>query len=287
MEGIRSSQGIVALCVTAMATTCAWAQYDVGFTWNRYDDWKPGTTNGSSAGNPYEDAAGNAVWSAEYFNNVPGGSDLDTSDGVAPWYSLPPAGSLVWDSAWWGGSTGLWVYQDDLTPSVWDGGQTDVNTTNPLGASYKRSPLVRWINPCSGPVVISITSDPNFAAGFGGTWNALDMANSDTDVAIVLKDASQGGALSLLYSDTVSNPLPGPDKHMVPLKPVQLELTVEPGDEILVTHRSRYEYFQPQPGVSARWTFLEEDFTIAVAPEPATMALLGLGGLALLRRRRR
>ena len=287
MKGIRTSQAIVTLFVITLATASAMAQYDVGFTWNRYDDWVPGTTNGSSAGNPMPDSAGNPVWSAEYFANVPAGSDLDTSDSVAPWYTLPSAGVLSWDSSWWGGSTGLWVYKDDVEPAIWDKGQTDVNTTNPLDADYKRLPLVRWVNPCSVPVTISITSGPDFTVGFAGTSTALDMAQSDTDVAIVLKDASQGGALSLLYSDKVANPLPGPGVHLVPLTPVQLELTIEPGDEILVSHRSRYEYFQPAPGVSARWTYLNEDYTITVVPEPATLAILGLGGLALLRRRRR
>lgn len=286
MKGIRLSQVLVSLSVMALATASAMAQYDVGFTWNRYDDWVPGTTNGSSTGNPMPDSAGNAVWSAEYFANVPAGSDLDETDGVSPWYTLSSVGQLKWDNSWWGGTTGVWVYRDDVEPTVWDKGQTDVNTTNPLDADYKRVPLVRWVNPCSEPVTISITSGAEFAVGFAGTSNALDMAQSDTDVAIVLKDASQDGALTLLYSDTVANPLPGPGVHLVSLQPVQVELTIEPGDEILVSHRSRYEYFQPSPGVSARWTYLTEDYTITVVPEPATMGLLALGGLAILRRRR-
>jgi len=287
MKGIRLSQVIVSLSVIVLIAASAMAQYAPGFTWNRYDDWVPGTADHSSAGNPCTDSAGNPVWSAEYIANVPAGSDLDTSDSVAPWYTLPSAGPLMWDSSWWGGATGVWVYTDDVEPTIWDKGQTDVNTTNPLDADYKRVPLVRWVNPCSVPVTVSITSGPDFTLGFAGTSNALDMAQSDTDVAIVLKDASQGGALSLLYSDTAANPLPGPDAHLVSLQPVQVELTIEPGDEILVSHRSRYEYFQPAPGVSARWTYLAEDYTITVVPEPATLGLLAFGGLALLRRRRR
>jgi len=79
------------------------------FAWNRSSDWTPGTTPGSTAGNPDDDAKGNAAWRYGY---VTGG---DGVSGAHPWYAQPET-LLVWDDNWFGQlklkTAG--VYQDDF-----------------------------------------------------------------------------------------------------------------------------------------------------------------------------
>jgi len=60
-------------------------------------------------------------------------------------------------------------------------------------------------------------------------------------------------------------------------------LQLDPGDDLLFTIRSRTQitgYYWQSVG-------FVDDVDITVVPEPMTLGLLGLGGLTLLRRRKR
>jgi hypothetical protein len=179
---------VLAISVLAILASAAAAStpYVEGFTWNRYDDWTPGTSNGSSAGNPMPDAAGNPVWSHEYIQGVPAGADLDTTDGVAPWYTLPSDGLMVWDSHWSGGT---WARLYDYPPTAPRVALGHIPANNSYhGDHYANVPLLRWDNPSATPIAVSLTSDSSFL----GQLDIGIPTGTTADFVIVRTDASDG-----------------------------------------------------------------------------------------------
>ena len=61
------------------------------------------------------------------------------------------------------------------------------------------------------------------------------------------------------------------------------EVPIGIGDQIVLSHRARH----PDDAGRSRWVTLISDVSIEVIPEALSVSLLALGGLALLRRRRR
>ncbi len=273
MKGIKFSQAIVAMFVMVLATTSAWAAYDVGFTWNIFDDWTPGTTDGSSAGNPMPDAAGNPTWSCEYIAGVPAGSGLDSNN---PWYELPSSGLMVWDSHY---GAGQWMLPNDTPPSNSYTGMWHVcNDQSYGGDHYANVPLRRWQNPSDETLAVSLSGGPDFA----GVIHALP-TGTILDLVIARTDASNGDSVHLLYSETVVKTASEGEDQSFPLTGLDIDnLVLDPGDDIIFTARSRTRI----TGYAWASAGLVDDVNITVVPEPATLSMLALGGLAMLRRRR-
>ena len=277
MKGIRFSQAIVAMFVMALATTAlASTPYDVGFTWNRWADWKPGTTNGSSVGNPCKDSAGNPVWSYEYYKDVPDGSDLNSTH---PWYKLDSSGLMVWDGHT--GASGSWGYQYDNAPFIFPGpaGLGHVPNNQSYGGDhFAIVPLVRWDNPSTIPIRVSLTP----GSGFQGRIHWWP-AGTTADLVIARTDASDSGSVHLLYSQTIVKTLAQGQNEYFALAALDIEnLALDPGDDILFSVRAR----AATTGYTWYSVMLDDDVNITVVPEPATLSLLALGGLAMMRRRR-
>ncbi len=276
MKRVKFSQAIGVLFVMMVASNSTWAAYDVGFTWNRWDDWKPGTINNSSVGNPCTDSAGNPAWSYEYYAGVSLGSDLGTAN---PWYELPSSGSMVWYDP--PSYIGVWGYQYEVPPFVFPGPnglrhypKNQVHN----GDHFAQVPLVRWDNPSSDPITVSLTSGD----GFRGVINPLP-TGTVVDIVIARTDASDGDSVHLLYSETITKTMSESAIQYLDIPALNIEdLGLDPGDDILFSVRSR------NMTLGGGWysVGLDDDVTITVVPEPATMSLLALGGLAMLRRRR-
>ncbi|MCW5557601.1 MAG: Ig-like domain-containing protein, partial [Verrucomicrobiae bacterium] len=81
-----------------------------GLSWNRELDFRPGTVNFSTQGNPSQDRLGLPSWRMDY---LAGGGLSDS----APWYRQSP-GRLLWDNDWYG-SGGYWAYQDNFGAVAW------------------------------------------------------------------------------------------------------------------------------------------------------------------------
>ena len=264
-----------ALLIMVLATTSqASTPYNIGFTWNRWADWKPGATDGSSAGNPCKDSAGNPVWSAEYILNVPAGSDLDTSDGVAPWYTLPTSGLMVWDSHW--SDYGTWAKLYDTPPAISRYGLGHVsNDQSYNGDHYANVPLLRWKNPSAERLTVSLTPG---SSRFSGVFGYMP-TGSIADLMIGWTDASDGDSVHSLYSTTMVKTAAADVRESIVLPELAINaLVLDPGDNIIFSVRSRTR----TTGFYWASANFYDDVNITVVPEPGAMILLATGLLGLL-----
>ena len=143
------------------------------------------------------DAAGNPAWSCEYIGGIPAGSDLDTSDSVAPWYTLSSSGMMVWDGHY---GEGAWLKQYDTPPGCSYTGLWHVcNDSSYQGDHYANVPLRRWDNPSSEPLVVSLMGGEDF----GAVINKLP-TGAVADIVIARTDASDNDSVHLLYSQTLT-----------------------------------------------------------------------------------
>jgi len=254
---------VIALVVVAPAMS-AHAGYYYGFVWDRSADYDPGTTHGSSAGNPNTDAQGATVWSMESTNSA--GTGLG---GANPWYTVATQ-LQVWDDSWYGGGP-TWARGDNSNPPI---GSTSLTHNISNSSVHSNIPLIRWLNPLDETGILQITG--TLTENWRGASNAC--GNIDFDVAIVHYDAS-ALTYDVLYGELFEKP--HDDTRLESLSDsIALSVLVEPGDQIIVSHRGR-----ATSGNS--WPNLSDDLTLRLVPEPTSLALLGLGALGLFRRRRR
>jgi hypothetical protein len=230
---------------------------DAGFTWNRWKDWMPGTTDGKSAGNPCADSTGKGVWSYEYIAKVPCDSGLDSE---SPWYKLPSSGLMVWDGHT--GPAGAWGYRYDNAPFVFPGsaGIGHVpNNDSYRGDHFAVVPLVRWKNPSSVPIRVSLTSGP----GFQGRIHYWPPGTT-VDLVIAKTDASDGGSVHLLYSQTIVKTLAQGQHEYFALPALNVEsLRLDPGDDILFSVRAR----NATTGFTWYSAMFNDDVNITVLPD--------------------
>lgn len=254
-----------ALC----ASQAALAQYDTGDSWHRASDWAPGVIPGSSFGNPGPGFDGVGVWSYEF---ATGGGGLGAEN---PWYAQPST-MLTWDNNWWGNGFGAWTAGDDTNPPI----RQDRMTHNLVGTHFETTPLVRWLMPQgAGDLALSITGE------FEVLWTGHEFRGGDVDVELVIARETAGGAFDVLFSDRLSKPTAGVSVGDFRTSQVDISSVIlNEGDSLVISGR----------GVSSvgwtegRWISISDDLNLTVVPipAPASLALLGLGGLAAMRRRR-
>ena len=178
--------------------------------WRRSENYDPGTTNFSFAGNPSTDIFGFPVWRMEYAQG-------DEAGGAAPWYAVHGA-RLVWDPFWFNSSP-LWAKGNDTSPPVYATGMHEGGL---------EEPLIRWIAPYDSDEVDIL-----------GRLRTLWTANSgpvDVEVVIAHEDAATGVVTELLMA-TVSKPSDDTSQEFV-FTPVELrEIAIGKGDTIVITQR--------------------------------------------------
>ena len=284
--GNRSSLACAAVAVLlAVVSPMAHATgYVPGFVWDVEADWvvRPPGDHGTTNGNPSVDALGNPAWGFDYCTNVPAGSSLGSAN---PWYKVQTISVMKWDSDFWS-SGGRWASIDDGTPNIIGGWMNHLLNNTEYG-SYSSVPLLRWTNPCPDPIKVSLKSKEG-PLDFAMMWNSNVQAGGaplvDVDIAVVLFDASET-SYQELYAVTVSKPTNNNVNEALTLSPLWVEeLDLAPGDQILITARGTSQTFPP---AGAQYITFYDGMEITIVPEPATLGLLALGGLALLRRIRR
>ncbi len=231
--------------------------------WNRSSDWVPGTA-GQISGTP--GPSGPAIW---VYESVVGGGDLNST---TPWYGMPGT-PLSWDPAWWDVGFGLWSAGDNISPAV------DANRMahNAAAAAIGNVPLIRFVNPTGTSTSFDI----------GGllkvTWDGIDGVGRPTPVDVVIGMQNAAHSLTtVLFSTTVMKPNNFASVLDFVQVPVLLEdVVLGPGESLIITHRAR------QDVVPGGWIHLDDDLTITAIPSPGLATTLALGGMAVLRRRRR
>lgn len=284
--GNRSSLTCAVVAVLlAVASPMAYAGgYTFGFVWDVQADWvvRVSSDHGTTNGNPSADAMGNPVWGFDYVTNVPAGSGLGSAN---PWYEGKTIAAMKWDSDFWS-SGGRWANIDDGTPNIAGGWMNHLLNNTEYG-DYSSVPLLRWTNPCPDPIKVSLKSKEgplDFAVGWRGNVQAGGATSVDADIAVVLYDVSEA-SYQELYAVTVSKPTNNNLDENLTLSPLWIEeLPLDTGDQILITARGTSQTF---PAAGAQYITFYDGMEITVVPEPATLSLLALGGLAMLRRRRR
>jgi hypothetical protein len=82
----------------------------------------------------------------------------------------------------------------------------------------------------------------------------------DVDVALAVVDVSQGGLIQPLLAQTFAKPTPATTNEMLDVTLPGWEVTLQPGDEILLTHRAVRKY----TGSGYRWCSLVDDVAIEI-----------------------
>ncbi|MFO1460689.1 MAG: LamG-like jellyroll fold domain-containing protein [Verrucomicrobiota bacterium] len=226
-------------------------------SWNRERDYRPGTVNLSTVGNPGLDQFGFPSWRLEYLQ---GGGFGDP----APWYRQN-GGLLLWDSDWYGGG-GYWAMQDNLGAIVWGQGLSH-NLTG--GSWFESIPAVSWISPVSGNV--DVLGELELLWSSGG--NSAE--TYPVDIALVVRRRSDGEFIPIL-TNTVVKPTPSlntQESVRLPVGITNLSLTV--GDEVRVTLRGRAPFAPMSLNLNDRLEF------VLSAPKRSAVVTLDVGANAV------
>ncbi|MEO1007377.1 MAG: hypothetical protein AAFX79_02300 [Planctomycetota bacterium] len=259
---------ISALAGTLAVAGSALAQYDIGDSWHRQTDWAPGTLPGTTAGNPSPGFDGIPVWSHEA---VAGGGGLDAD---TPWYAQPST-QLSWDTNWWTTGQSGWTNGEDVNPPIFQ----DRMVHHAANQGFNDVPLVRWLVPGTEDIAVDIDGTLSVL------WTGEDFIGTDRDVELVVARDNGDGTIDVLFSDRVNKPNPLDTVGDTMDSNVDLNtVLLDSDDSIIISGRA-----VDSTGRRGHWMAISDDLTIEVVPipAPASIALLGLGGLAALRRTRR
>jgi uncharacterized protein (TIGR03382 family) len=139
-----------------------------------------------------------------------------------------------------------------------------------------RVPLIRFRNTFGSTELFDL------AGQISVVWDGVGGVGRPTPVdVIVAKQNAAGSLTTLLFSDTFDKPNNfasiGDRVDMGISLP---DVSLAPGESIIISHRGRETV---TPG---GWIHLHDNVTITTIPTPGALALMGLGGLVALRRRR-
>lgn len=225
---------VVALMVLSSPWVIAATDYAPGFVWKRQLEWTPGTTPGTTLGNPDDDAKGNPVWGYEYVS----GDGIGSS---SPWYTQ--AGTpMVWDDEWWplGPESGRWA-------RAYLGAGSDNNINPPIGQygmahdlslrkeAWKYISLMRWINPIDGASIVDIKGTLEIF------WEGAGIS-PDVGVDIAIAGHRTDGQTMAIFTTSVSNPNPAITTAPYPstLVPIALSgVRIEKGGAISFSFRAQ------------------------------------------------
>jgi hypothetical protein len=145
-------------------------------------------------------------------------------------------------------------------------------------STFDVAPVVTWTNPLGDHTQVDVTGSLRLR------WTGRDGIGKPVDVDLMLGmyDASLGVITPLLAS-TYSKPTSEPSFEEEIVIPLDLaSIMLDAGDEIMLTHRG-HNPFGPQ----GMWvTVFDGGMNITLVPAPGAAAVLGLAGIAALRRRR-
>ena len=220
---------------------CFQNAFVAGCSNHRASDWVPGAAHGTSINNPGPDPQGRPVWSYEWATGGPLGSG-------SPWYAQATQQS-TWDEDWFGIGQGAWSRDDDANPPIFRNRMTH----NIVASSWTDIPIVRWLNPVGNRAVVNLAGSLTVRwSGEGGLGSPVDV-----DVVIAMIDPSLGRS-NVLFSATVSKPIPQPTIGDEIILPINLEgIALDEGDSIVISHRAVSD-----SGSIGRWIVLLDDVTL-------------------------
>jgi hypothetical protein len=224
-------------CPTCPTTLCSSVPND--FVWDRSVDWALGVDNPV---NPALDHNGCPVWSYEWTTG-------DGLNSATPWY-LNQTTQMVWDSSWFTSGNSFWVRGDNHGPLFSGGGVAHILRPD----LWPYIPMLRWKNCTDGVEEICVEGELEV------DWRGAGGAGSPVDVDVVIAHvAAADGAISLAFSTTVSKPSDNEEREFISI-PISLQLAVELGDQLLITHRGRIP-------LTSRWITLRDNITITPCGE--------------------
>lgn len=250
-----SATALVVLLLTAFSSA---ADYQSGFTWDWRVDFGQPTTVSELPPNPNSDArsrtqpenaglsSGSQASNVWQYGRTPYAELLNGTFSPSD-FTIYTRQLQYGNELRWDGTDYLHGDRIAYDPTLYSLHPDAIYSNPPVAA------VVRWIYPGEQPVSLRIS----------GIVNRVNLNGDGTDFWLVKNDS----ATLLDYAVVVPEGL-----HTV-----DVVTSVQPGDELFLAVGCLTDSTSDKTKV---------DVTIQVVPEPATLSLLALGGLAVLRRRR-
>ena len=222
---------------------------DWPLSWNRRRDWKElgADWQGRRRPDPKRDEATVWAWFHEYLPDA----DSDRMEAL-DWNA---ARKCAWDSEWHSCGHSSWDVRDNVGPCISKDDLCHIYGGSGPG-HISAVPVVRWFNPCEGPLELVIRSGPDFALCWSGVRRRTNKA--PVDIVVALVDRSDSNRVVPVYFETIQPPASPVGGAKVALPLLRLPpLRIDPGDQLIIAVRA---------GTPARsavaWTHLYDDLTL-------------------------